>query len=1232
MDELDATLLPFLLQPTTHALTLSFLVLTMDLDDDDAMGGYGHEEEIERRQQQARRRGEDAGGEEDSEGDEEDDRLAVIEPVVRTLVAALGGWEDEDDPETGLTSKIYRPGDSIVGCLRDLKKLWRKDDTDDERTVARIFSRSGIIRELVAILEEVSERGAWGTKVGLMAADLLAAMTWPIDVAAELKEMEDEPEGTTDYSSLLQAQLEYKAAVLRSGVLLDKLMDMIIPSLANGSGERQDKDERIISLALHIVRNLLAIKDSVGSSLSSTDSIEKSTLQSTLIIQLHSSHFIGLLLTLASEAQTKDSNPFNVLVLDTLQLIFRGIRAADLAKDQKTAVRDSLSSLLETEDLKHQALARNSSSRHSRFGTTVSVHTAGNHSKKVVIHRSGAITGDAGELMDLGKKRGPKGKTRKNDELSQPILLVPEAMKILQDFAHEFLEFAFNNFFASILKDIRMERPKIRETDNVRALFLCTFFIEFFLLSRSRVTAAAASDVKGKGREGVDISKVWDFGYVAEFAEIDAVKWVVGRMRLVMDDKPIGWTELQAGINCFTQILLLIDAMAVSGEEEPVEAAEILQNQIYYNGDILELAFDVVAKFKDQSVAYLDAVVHLAYVLLRMLEKYSKSNVYMFVRKRKAKRAKRKGVRSSRGDDDGEDEDIDPDRGAVNYAEHKFAFEKYETRFADEHILSTLLTYLERFADFDSPEKMKRVVGLLHRLAVKVKAEGLFFKVSVLELFRRILENQIALPKDPSSKDLLALVNFILRKFFKTAQESPFLLVEAFFPKNRNKWKAFSSWAPEDGEEPSGDEGTSRVKKVKIPTDVQIADKGLTHTQNLGIAVAVLLDEGKMSHVTWVIEMLNDVAAARQEIILNTDGIVEIPVDLTDDEIRAHASKKVEASTEALEKFTDHHIEYNTEERKTAVTMDAHLKLMFRLLFFEMTSEAGVTPLQWTIPAFFAPSELEANARIIEGFIREPLDLDGERASDKLKKKLAPRKRRVLSRPQVSDDDVGEQDYDVEAGGDAEVKFRRAKKGTTGKRRSRARHASVDEGEEPRSKRTKKKKEQDVSKFKSAQFIQDSDDDDEADEAFWAAEKARIERTKQQSHNGADAAGSVDISARGTAGGSKKRKSTASSSTTEGEDGQATSTTKKPRPKPKARVNTVPSAGAQDDREESMEMENEEAGSSTRGRSESALPTRSEGSGMGGGSDDEEVEEIEPSQGGALKKKKVVVWSDDDDE
>lgn len=81
----------------------------------------------------------------------------------------MGGFLQDIDLESGETVKQYRPGDSVVGCLRDLKKVWRKDDTDDERTVARIFSKSGIVRDLVAIVEEVSERGVFGLKVGMLA-------------------------------------------------------------------------------------------------------------------------------------------------------------------------------------------------------------------------------------------------------------------------------------------------------------------------------------------------------------------------------------------------------------------------------------------------------------------------------------------------------------------------------------------------------------------------------------------------------------------------------------------------------------------------------------------------------------------------------------------------------------------------------------------------------------------------------------------------------------------------------------------------------------------------------------------------------------------------------------------------------------------------------------------------------------------------------------------------------
>jgi hypothetical protein len=44
--------------------------------------------------------------------------------------------------------------------------------------------------------------------------------------------------------------------------------------------------------------------------------------------------------------------------------------------------------------------------------------------------------------------------------------------------------------------------------------------------------------------------------------------------------------------------------------------------------------------------SYLDSVIHFAYVLLRMLEKYSKNKAYMYVRKKRVKRQKEKDGKS----------------------------------------------------------------------------------------------------------------------------------------------------------------------------------------------------------------------------------------------------------------------------------------------------------------------------------------------------------------------------------------------------------------------------------------------------------------------------------------------------------------------------------------------------------------------------------------------------------
>ena len=48
--------------------------------------------------------------------------------------------------------------------------------------------------------------------------------------------------------------------------------------------------------------------------------------------------------------------------------------------------------------------------------------------------------------------------------------------------------------------------------------------------------------------------------------------------------------------------LLLIDAMSMSADEDDQKVAQILQDQLYYNGDILDSCLQVVSQYKDQSI------------------------------------------------------------------------------------------------------------------------------------------------------------------------------------------------------------------------------------------------------------------------------------------------------------------------------------------------------------------------------------------------------------------------------------------------------------------------------------------------------------------------------------------------------------------------------------------------------------------------------------------------------
>ncbi|KAF7338588.1 Topoisomerase 1-associated factor 1 [Mycena venus] len=994
-------------------------------------------------------------------------RRILFEPVIGRVVDALGGYE----------AGTYRMGDEANGCLKDLKKLWRKDDTDDERTVARIFwEKRVLMNDLIPILLLTAGAGQVEDKRAISCADLMSAMTWPIDMAEELAELE--PDDRAEFTQLRQSHRAYKAAILQPAVM-SALFGLLLPPLAKAPRERTLRDNQVAALVLHIVRNLAAIRDSEG-------------LQSRLVRALQETHLTDLLLTAAANA---DADP----LLGSWNTLNSQSPSSSAFSPQKRAQLPP------------------PTSRHSRFGTTIVVQA--NTSKtaaRALVH----TTAPTPLLLDAGK-RPVRTRAVPAAEAALADDLTPEARAVLRNLVRALLkEGAFQcvpqwtaegHPNGTLVGD---RRPHWHVGTGPRPMDDNVFLLE----------SKETKDGQGQKRE---------FGRVGAAAESGFVSWVLRRMREATEEKPKGWATIYAGMGCLTQVLLLLDAISSSSseaDEADAEAARTLTMQLIYAGAPLDLALDCLrvctaATATGRGPAFLDAAVHFAYAVVRMLERGGSGGEAVYVR-----RAKKRAKKSGEGDaEDGADEER---RRKQEARETTFSLEAFEMKFATAEITRALLLQLARFKDLaDEPETLRRVVSLLHRVAVRAKAEGLFFNVSTLYLFQTILAAQKTFPRDQPHRDLVQLVTYVLRKFFKALEQEPFLAVDAFFPKNRGQWKAYSSWEPPE----KGVRERTQAEKP-LSTEVQVK-RGYPWSEQLGIVIAALVDEGNIQLVNW------------------TKDILRRPMrpsdDEDDDEVLAKrmAQQLETPSSEMREKMTDFLIPYMNDEEGNAASRNPQLKLLWRLAKFTlMPEEPGAPELEWFVSADIPPADLKRTLKVIDQFLATPIDLDGKKASD-----LLTKTRRTRRRSPSPDSDADESDAGDNSDSDAPKKRKKRK-----------------EKEPP------KKPE-----FKSAQFIEDSDEEYGDIDAFLEKEKEKREKIARE----AEEKGVVIVQPVGTkkrrkkeapAGeGTTKRKKRRRSSSTAAEGGDdgaeseadvfgsrpvgaapedsASATRPRPRPKPKPR-------------------------------------------------------------------------------
>jgi replication fork protection complex subunit Tof1/Swi1 len=143
--------------------------------------------------------------------------------------------------------------------------------------------------------------------------------------------------------------------------------------------------------------------------------------------------------------------------------------------------------------------------------------------------------------------------------------------------------------------------------------------------------------------------------------------------------------------SCIPQ-LLVIEGLTTSGVDEYTEAANVILNKLYYDADTLDMVIKLMSKYTNQSLKYLENIVHFSFVFLKMLERYAGRTDYMYVRKKKSRKSKQRQPSKSEDQLEGALEETEPrkaiddeeqafdeaEQSNVQFAEHKFEFGKFQ--------------------------------------------------------------------------------------------------------------------------------------------------------------------------------------------------------------------------------------------------------------------------------------------------------------------------------------------------------------------------------------------------------------------------------------------------------------------------------------------------------------------------------------------------------------------------
>ncbi|CAJ2507928.1 Uu.00g091140.m01.CDS01 [Anthostomella pinea] len=1007
----------------------------------------------------------------------------VVHPEVRahvnSLVSALGGFSADDDGR-------YVLGDSALEVLRDIKKWIRfYDEKTNRMDVARCLAEANLVEgdllHILASWPENATENRFKARAALACFEIMVPLTWPLE-----RDLDQMTVNHHRHLPVLQlAQVGYKRAIINfdAAQILHTAVRVALPSMALSRGDRSARDDGIIKLVLLYLRNIAMIAPPPGVKY---DGDESQISRSALIDAFSYQDILLTILTIASN-MGEDFNQEGVILMEIIFHLVKRVDVTKLFMDEKQLSKtksNELTAMMNKEAAMHRPYNRKAPSRHNRWASMIWVERGGGKVSTVSGQDALLDSATRQQKMDSSKVFRPPRRPRKEGmepkDLGPPVSLNARARQQLKGFVEEFLDSGFNPLFQHVRKKLDDQKDYVFEYHSRQFFYLVAWFLE---AERIRKKATKSS-------QSTEAGDVRSFNLVAGVLNQQTFITLNRAMSESMENKR--WQELCSTMRCFTQILLTVQDMSESGNEEDEEIAENILSRIFYEDETHDRIANIAKNYKDQGFEYLDACTELTHTYLRVLEAYSKQNVDMQVRSRRRVRKKKKAAKAADQDnenpvDEGDESENDEANAERASRERKFDFTRFAARFTPQAVVDTFVSFTKYYQDL-SDAQLKRAHRYFYRIAFKQEMSVMLFRVDIIQLFYSMIKGQEPLDKSNSLfKEWEELVKQILRKCTRKIEERPQLIIEMLF----SKINATAHYLEYGYEKQTI--STTQSKPAAALEFRHIVEKD----QQVAIAVGVLLDKNLAHHVKWVKDQLSNAMTERKAWEAANKAIPSIEAPEGGEALAEDAARK-EAPVVSVRPDDD--------ARRVAMFKNSHLRLLMKLVGIERLAPTldETTESAWVVPSNLTAEQLQDSLDMINKAEFDPPTFEnGALAQDQLRRKTAPRKKATF------DDDEGGEDDDDEmlfpAGGPTARKvadgFLDKPKKT--RRRRRRRNSDAEElTEEQLEEKKQARKERETAKakkFKSELFVHASDDESDDGER-WAEFYANEEKIRQHTN------------------------------------------------------------------------------------------------------------------------------------